>query len=139
MRVRLVSHKNLLLSKSHLTKHLHTVVYVCPSCQEKTGRRTVSKYQTRFDTTINPIIFLPYCCTLSSCNNPLLHLLVPVFRHDTSWHRYAAMSAVSRLSCMCPYRTGASCVTSCLNDTGQSSGISVVGQDSPQPYYAYVM
>ncbi|KAH9032800.1 hypothetical protein EDB85DRAFT_1180549 [Lactarius pseudohatsudake] len=48
------------------------MVYVCSSCQEKTGWRTVSKCQTRSDMRGKrfhyPTFFLPYCCTLPYCN-----------------------------------------------------------------------
>jgi hypothetical protein len=54
------------------------VVYVCPTCQEKTGRRTVSKCQkTTCNSTIplSPSVFL--YSSILSCNNPRLRLLVP--------------------------------------------------------------
>jgi hypothetical protein len=57
------------------------VVFVCPTCQEKTGRRTVSKCQktTQARQLHYPSFSFPYFCTLPTCNNPHLHLLVPVF------------------------------------------------------------
>ena len=57
-----------------------SVVYVCPSCQEKTGRRTVSKYQK---TTCELQLPLPPLCfrivVLFHLVTPHLRLLVPVF------------------------------------------------------------
>lgn len=57
------------------------MVYVCPTCQEKTGRRTVSKYQktTHAQQFHYPTFSFRIFCTLPSCNNPLLRLLVPMF------------------------------------------------------------
>jgi len=84
------------------------MVYVCPSCQEKTGRRTVSKYQktTRTRQLHYPLI-LSYCCTLPSCNNPRLRLLVPVF---VAIRLGTGTLPLRRLSCMCLARTSASCI-----------------------------
>jgi hypothetical protein len=85
------------------------MVYVCPTCQEKTGRRTVSKCQktTQARQLHYPFFSFPYFCTLSTCNNPhlrcwypcsLQYVLVLVRCHCTS------------LSCMCPTRAAASCI-----------------------------
>jgi len=70
------------MDQSPLTNVPHLlVVYVCPSCQEKTGRRTVSKYQktTREQRLPLPHSLLPYCCTLHLVTTSRLCLLVPVF------------------------------------------------------------
>jgi hypothetical protein len=70
------------LSTSTLPDSYHPlVVYVCPTCQEKTGRRTVSKCQktTHAQQVHYPSFSFRIFCTLPSCNNPHLRLLVPVF------------------------------------------------------------
>ena len=57
-------------------------MYVCPTCQEKTGRRTVSKCQkTAHAQKLHyPTFSFSYFLYSSIfCNNPLLRLLVPVF------------------------------------------------------------
>ena len=58
------------------------MVYVCPTCQEKTGRRTVSKCQkTAHAQKLHyPTFSFSYFLYSSIfCNKPLLRLLVPVF------------------------------------------------------------
>jgi hypothetical protein len=57
------------------------VVYVCPTCQEKTGRRTASKCQktTQARQPHYPLSPFRIFVLFRTCNNPHLRLLVPVF------------------------------------------------------------
>jgi len=67
------------------------MVYVCPSCQEKTGWRTVSKCQTRSAMHGRqfhyPAFLLPYFCTPSYCNT---RTTIRVRRNTLSFWRLPA-------------------------------------------------